>query len=79
MKKVLISGGSGLVGRRLTELLQEKGLRVAHLSRTVTGNEKVPTIKWDVDKMELDAKKIEEYDHIVHLAGAGIVDKPWTE
>lgn len=77
MKKVLISGGSGLVGERLTELLNEQNYEVSHLSRTKSSG-KQQTIVWDVDKMQLNASEIEEFDHIIHLAGAGIVDEPWT-
>lgn len=77
-KQVLISGGSGLVGSRLTELLQAKGYEVAHLSRSASDG-KVKTIPWDVVNMQLDAAEIEGYDSIIHLAGAGIVDEPWTE
>lgn len=78
MKKVLISGGSGLVGNRLTELLEEQNYEVAHLSRT-KGNGARKTIVWDVQKMQLDAGEVADFDHIIHLAGAGIVDQPWTD
>ncbi len=49
-KSVLISGGSGLVGNRLTELLLEKGYEVAHLSRSERNSE-VKTIRWNIEKM----------------------------
>lgn len=77
-KSVLISGGSGLVGSRLTQLLLQKGYKVAHLSRSASEGE-VKTIKWDIEKMELDSSAIEPYDYIINLAGAGIVDESWTE
>ena len=78
MKKVLISGGTGLVGERLSKMLEEKGYAVAHLSRSERKSNR-KTIVWDVDQMQLDAKEIEAFDGIIHLAGAGIVDKPWSE
>ena len=78
-QKVLISGGSGLVGTRLTEILLDKGYDVGHLSRQVTSNTTVETIVWDVNNMKLDFKAIEKYDYIIQLAGAGIIDKPWTK
>lgn len=77
-KKVLIGGGSGLVGKRLTEILSTKGYEVSHLSRSTEGK-KTPTIKWSVSKMQLDSTEIEKFDHIINLTGAGIVDEPWTE
>lgn len=77
MKSVLISGGSGLVGTRLTQLLEAKGYAVAHISRRPKTD--VKTVVWNVDKMSLDPLAIEPFDHIINLAGAGIVDKKWTE
>jgi uncharacterized protein (TIGR01777 family) len=78
-EKVLISGGSGLVGTRLTELLLKKGYEVGHLSRNENSISKVETIVWNVNNMLLNPKSIEKYDYIIHLAGAGIVDEAWTD
>lgn len=78
-ESVLISGGSGLVGGRLTEILQSKGYEVAHLSRSSKSSNGVETIVWDVNQMRLDPKSIERFDYIIHLAGAGIIEEPWTD
>ncbi|MEM6841956.1 MAG: TIGR01777 family oxidoreductase [Bacteroidota bacterium] len=77
--KVLITGGTGLVGTRLTQLLQEKGYTVTHLSRSVSGNEKVQTYQWNIEKKEIDPEALAGVDYIIHLAGAGIADKRWTD
>lgn len=77
-KKVLITGGSGLLGSRLTELLLEQGYEVAHLSRKAkTGI--VPAFAWDVSAGSLDEKAFTGVDTIIHLAGAGVADKRWTK
>ncbi|WKN46171.1 TIGR01777 family oxidoreductase [Tunicatimonas pelagia] len=76
---VLISGGTGLVGTRLTQLLQEKGYTVTHLSRSVSGDEKVKTYQWNIKKKEIDPEALIGVDYIIHLAGAGIADKRWTD
>ncbi len=76
---VLISGGTGLVGTRLTQLLQEKGYTVTHLSRSVSGDEKVKTYQWNIEKKEIDPEALIGVDYIIHLAGAGIADKRWTD
>ncbi|MFT6166900.1 MAG: hypothetical protein ACJAV5_001438 [Vicingaceae bacterium] len=76
-KKILLGGGSGLVGNRLNQLLTKKGYDVWILSRSSKG--KKNTIEWDVKNQKLNAKEIEEFDHIINLTGAGIVDQPWTE
>lgn len=79
-KRVLISGGSGLVGSRLSQMLLNKGYEVAHLSRTKESkNPNIDVLVWDVQQMKLDPKAIEAFDYIIHLAGAGIVDEAWTE
>jgi uncharacterized protein (TIGR01777 family) len=78
-KNVLITGGSGLVGRLLTEALLGKGYTVSHLSRKPGNNPKVKTYLWDIAKGEIDGHCIDDTDTIVHLAGAGIAEKRWTE
>lgn len=77
--KVLITGGSGLVGRKLTEILLENKIEVVWLSRHKSSNAPVPTFVWDYDSGVLDAKAMVGVTHIVHLAGAGVFDKKWTE
>lgn len=76
---ILIAGGKGLVGSRLTELLLEKGYKVAHLSRTKTGYEKVETYLWQPDRNRLEPGAVENASHIVQLAGANLGEKRWTE
>lgn len=78
MAKVLITGGSGLVGSHLSDLLHAKGHEVAHLSRRVTGEERYTTYAWDVKAGKLDLRALEQVDHLVHLAGAGVADQRWT-
>ncbi len=77
-KKILITGASGLIGTRITELLLQKGFQVSHLGRSKKSGA-VPSFVWDVDKGELDQQALEEVDTIIHLAGAGVADKRWTE
>ncbi|SMO35750.1 TIGR01777 family oxidoreductase [Solitalea koreensis] len=81
MSSVLISGGSGLVGHRLTELLSARGYSVSWLSRSSTTQTSIPinTYKWNVEEQTIDPKSISEVDYIINLAGAGIADKRWTE
>ncbi|MEM9672704.1 MAG: TIGR01777 family oxidoreductase [Bacteroidota bacterium] len=76
---VLITGGTGLVGTRLTQLLEEKGYTVTHLSRSVSGNEKVKTYQWNIEQQKIDLEALTGVDYIIHLAGAGIADKRWTD
>ena len=79
MRKVLITGGTGLIGKRLSFLLQSKGYEVRLLSRSENSISKYPTFVWDIKKEFIDKKSFEDLDYIIHLAGAGIADKKWSE
>ena len=71
MKKVLISGGSGLIGRHLTDILLQNGYAVAWLSRSVKPHKDVNMYKWDVDAGYIDPEAILWADVLVHL-GRGV-------
>lgn len=77
-KNILITGGSGLVGKRLSDLLASQGHAVSHLSRS-SGQGPYKTYQWDIPKGYIDPKAVETCDAIIHLAGAGVFDKRWTE
>ncbi len=78
-ESVLISGGSGLVGNILTNLLLEKGYKVGHISRSKSADNRVETIVWDLKKKTIDIDKVVKYDYLINLVGAGIADKKWTD
>lgn len=79
MKRILVTGGTGLVGSRLCEVLTAKGYEVAILSRTKSAQSPYPTFVWDVSKGTMDPKAFEGVDALIHLAGAGIADKRWSD
>ena len=78
-KTVLITGGTGMIGRRLTELLLEKGFKVSYLSRQKENITGVKVYRWDISKKYIEDGALETADYIVSLAGAGIADERWTE
>ncbi len=75
---VLISGSSGLIGSALRSALVDAGHRPIRLVRRApaTGADE---IRWDVDAGTIDRASLEGVDAVVHLAGAGIGDKRWTD
>lgn len=79
MKKILISGGSGLVGSLLTKKLIQKGYSVHILSRSSEERKGVKVFKWDVKNGTIDKDAFKGVTGIIHLAGAGIADKRWTK
>ena len=77
--KVLITGGSGLVGTKLSSKLTEQGYEVIHLSRFKSTSSKYKTFTWDIASGIIEDGAFENIHSIVHLAGAGVADKRWTK
>lgn len=79
MQNILITGISGLVGRKLAQLLSENGYVVTGLSRKSTTNSNYKTFKWDYQKGYIDNLALENIDAIIHLAGENIGKGRWTK
>jgi uncharacterized protein (TIGR01777 family) len=82
MRNILITGGTGLVGTKLTELLLLKGYSVTVITRNINPINRNPAVKyalWDIKKDFIDIAAIQEADFIIHLAGSGVVEKKWTK
>lgn len=79
MAVILISGGTGLVGKALSKRLITEGHEVRILSRNPKSSSQLKSFYWNVEKNEIDEKAFEGVEHIVHLAGSGIADKRWTD
>lgn len=78
-KNVLLTGGTGFVGKELTNLLINSGYTVSILSRSKREN--TATIfyyTWDIQKQTIEKEAVLNADYIIHLAGANIAEKPWT-
>lgn len=87
MQRVLITGGTGLIGTRLTSLLLEKGYEVTVLSRNISkytrkeneySPERLSYATWNPSKKTVDGDAIKNANIIINLAGAGVADKRWT-
>ena len=81
MPTILITGGTGLVGKTLTPLLIAAGHNVVIFSRSdkKSNSPRVTFAKWDVKAQTIDRSAISVADHIIHLAGAGVMDKRWND
>ncbi len=75
--QVAITGASGLIGRALAESLRAGGHTVRPLVRRPS--DEPGAVRWDPMAGTLDAAALEGVDAVVHLAGAGIGDKRWSE
>lgn len=79
MTKIVIAGGSGLVGKKLTQMLVEKGHEVAWLTRKSKQHTAIKQFEWDVNKQTIDKAVFDFAEVIINLAGAGVADKKWTD
>lgn len=75
--RVAISGSSGLIGTALTRSLRADGHQVVRMLRNGRGTDEW-ALRWDPARGDLDPSGLEAVDAVVHLAGAGILDKRWT-
>jgi uncharacterized protein len=75
--QVAVTGSSGLIGSALVKSLAADGHDVVRLVRREprTAEER----RWDPQSGDLDPSVMEAADAVVHLAGAGIGDRRWTE
>lgn len=75
---VLIAGGTGLVGHRLTKLLLQNGYKVMLLSRKKTTQGDITVYEWNPAKNAIDDNALLDADHIINLSGENIAGGRWT-
>lgn len=79
MPKILITGGSGMIGQHLIPKLLKKGYDIHVLSRSKGSNDKYKIFQWDVEGSYIEDGALEGVDHIIHLAGYNVSEGRWTE
>ena len=82
MKTILITGGMGLIGQSLTQMLLDKGYSVIIASRNPPASSSIKNlsyISWNTTRQWIDPEAIKKADAIINLAGAGVADKRWSE
>lgn len=77
-KKILIAGGTGLVGSHLQSILDPEKYIVHILTRSKKSNtDRVKYFTWDTKSGHIENNSV-KVDYIINLAGSGIADKRWT-
>lgn len=90
--RIVVSGGTGFIGRRLVQALSERGDDVVVLTRGRQASEgrlgarpsccrgagKVELATWTPEEAGDWAQLIDGADAVVHLAGAAVLDASWT-
>ncbi len=74
--KIAITGSGGLIGSSLVPYLHSKGHDVVPIVRgSATGDQ----VSWDPEKGTIDVDKLQGIDGVVHLAGAGVGNRRWSQ
>ncbi|MEV0753237.1 TIGR01777 family oxidoreductase [Streptosporangium sp. NPDC050280] len=74
---IIVTGSSGLLGTALVEALRDDGARVVRLVRRVPEGD--DEAFWNPAKGVVDQAALEGAEAVIHLAGAGIGDRRWSE
>jgi uncharacterized protein (TIGR01777 family) len=75
VKRVAVTGSSGLIGGALRRRLTDRGDTVLRVVRRPP--EGPDEVRWDPSRGELDPDAFSDVDAVVNLAGVGIGDKRW--
>jgi len=76
VKKIAVTGASGLIGSALVAQLKSDGHQVQKIVRRPVRT--ADEVSWNPIKGEIDLQSLEGVDAIFHLAGAGVGDKRWS-
>ncbi|CAB4564785.1 MAG: epimerase [Actinobacteria bacterium BACL4 MAG-120820-bin23] len=76
IKKIAVTGSSGLIGSALVAQLKANGYQVQKIVRRPT--RATDEVIWDPIKGQIDLAALEGVDAVFHLAGAGVGDKRWS-
>ncbi len=81
MKKILIAGGTGFVGKQFIPFLVEKGYSIHVLTRKPSANssKNIRFFQWEIERQYIDKKAFEGVEILINLTGANIGEKRWTE
>ena len=78
MRRVVITGGTGFIGMRLSALLESENYEVVHLSRSRKEVERFRSYRWDPGNGYCEKDAFRDGDTVIHLAGANIGEKRWS-
>ena len=84
MKKIIVTGATGLIGKKLVNSLIEKKYEVVVFSRDLQKAKlQLPNVKefveWDYKKPEKWKSSLEKIDGVIHLAGVNLFARRWNE
>ena len=81
-KKIVIAGGTGLVGQHMISMMDQDQYDIYILSRSESGEKDgIRYVNWNTRTSHIDNADslFKDVYGIINLAGAGIADKRWTD
>lgn len=83
-KKIIITGATGFIGKKLSKALMDRGDEVIVFTRdTYSARKKLPFlnnfVEWNYQKPEEWKSHLDGKDAIIHLAGVNLFNKRWDE
>ncbi len=83
-KRIIITGATGLIGKKLSKSLIDRGDNVVIFSRNKDKAKSIipgakDHIEWDYSKPEVWNINLENSDAVIHLAGINLFSKRWNE
>lgn len=84
MMRVVVTGGTGFIGKKLVAALLARGYLVTVLTRDVEGvrgliDARARVAGWTPWTRGVWAEEVDGVDAVVHLAGAGVFDEAWSK
>jgi uncharacterized protein len=83
METVIITGGTGLIGTALSIFLSSQGYQIVILTRDPKAHRSsspgIVYAPWNIEDQSANPEAFQNAKYVIHLAGAGVADKPWTE
>ncbi len=76
VRRVAVTGASGLIGQRLCAMLAAQGYRPVRLVRRTPGSP--DEVQWQPEAGRVDAGRLEGVEAVVHLAGENVAAGRWT-
>jgi uncharacterized protein len=74
--KILLAGGSGLIGAAMEKYWLERGYEVYNLSRSPKGKNH---FYWDIASRKIDCPILNEIDVVINLTGESLTNKRWSD
>lgn len=83
-EKIVITGATGLIGRKISEVLINRGDELIIFTRSPEKAKQIipgakEYVKWNYKFPGEWKQKLESVDSVIHLAGENVMGKRWTE